>query len=386
VSNRFLYPAGGEEPEGDPALPVTFVFAAGDQRIDYTIPAMYKWTDRVLGDQYRPFEIVPPVTLRFSERALLFPTAANEAVRVTVHAERDGVSGVLRLKLPQGWGAKPEAERIELPKKGDQKVISFAIAPTSQPSNGTAVAELVIGDQRYSSDLTTIDYEHIPVQTAITPAEVRLVRENVKTSGTTVGYIMGSGDEVPDALRQMGFRVTLLEDDDIGAGDLARFDTIIAGVRAYNVRDALKRSHARLMDYVERGGRYVVQYQTANETLAKEIGPYPIELSRDRVTDETAAVTILRPDHALVTVPNAITQRDFEGWVQERGLSFARTFDPRYATVFASHDSGEQDLPGGTLVANHGKGTYIYSGYAWFRQLPAGVPGAYRLFANLVSR
>jgi hypothetical protein len=380
-----LYPAGDHRADAEAPLGVTFAVEVDGQTLEYRVPVLYRWTDRIQGDQYRNVEVIPAASIHFAENVLLFPNAGNRGVRLTVRAENDGVSGQLRLRLPNGWGSKPEVEAIDLPKKGDEVTVSFAIAPTATPSAGSAVAELKTAAGTISTELTTIDYDHIPVQTLFLPAAVRLVREDVKIGRKNVGYIMGAGDDVPQSLRQMGFDVTLLSDEQIASGDLSRFDTIVAGVRAYNTNAALKRSHRRLIQYVENGGRYVVQYQTGDETMAKEIGPFPFRVTRERVTDETAPVTILEPGHQLFTWPNAITPRDFEGWVQERGLTFARDHDPRYQTVMASHDPGEPDHPGGTLVAKVGKGTYIYSSYAWFRQLPAGVPGAYRLFANLVS-
>jgi hypothetical protein len=191
---------------------------------------------------------------------------------------------------------------------------------------------------------------------------------------------------VPDALRQVGYEVTLLRDEDLEAIDLSRFDAVITGVRAYNTRAALRREQRRLLEYVERGGTLVVEYNTPDRTLeGVQLGPYPFKLTQDRVTDEEAAVTMLAPADALLNEPNKITAADFGGWVQERGLYFASEWDARYTPLFASHDSGEQELKGSTLVARYGRGTYVFTSLAFFRQLPAGVPGAYRLFVNMIS-
>jgi hypothetical protein len=208
-----------------------------------------------------------------------------------------------------------------------------------------------------------------------------------------VGYIMGAGDEVPEALRQMGCEVTLLTESDLTSGDLARFDAIVTGVRAYNVRADLRASHPRLMEYVHNGGAMLVQYNVAEDrrfstgadSNLAHMGPYPFTVGRDRVTVEEAPVEFLSMKNPLLRAPNTITSKDFEGWVQERGLYFASQWDPHYETVFSSHDPKEKDLPGGTLFTRYGKGVYVFSSYAWFRQLPAGVPGAYRIFANLLS-
>jgi hypothetical protein len=217
-------------------------------------------------------------------------------------------------------------------------------------------------------------------------AAAKLVRVDLQRHGSRIGYVMGSGDEVPEALRQVGYDVTLLSDEELEAGDLSRFDAVITGVRAYNTRAVLRRQQKRLLEYVERGGTLVVQYNTPDRTLeGAQVGPFPFKLTQDRVTDEAAAVNVLAPADALVSAPNRITDEDFKGWVQERGLYFASDWDARYTPLFASHDPGEQDSKGSTLVARVGRGTYVFTSLAFFRQLPAGVPGAYRLFVNMIS-
>ena len=216
----------------------------------------------------------------------------------------------------------------------------------------------------------------------------KVVRADIKRRGSRIGYIMGSGDDVPETLRQVGYDVTLLSDADLDRGDFARYDAIVTGIRAYNTRDRMHLAHAKLMQYVENGGTVVVQYNTANalDDLAVPVpGPFPFKISRERVTVEEAPVKLLAADHPVLTTPNRITAADFEGWVQERGLYFPNEWDPRYTTVLSTNDPGESEKPGGLLVAKHGKGTFVYTGYAFWRQLPAGVPGAIRTFVNLVS-
>jgi hypothetical protein len=215
---------------------------------------------------------------------------------------------------------------------------------------------------------------------------MKLVRADIKVTAKRVGYIMGAGDDMPDALRQMGVEVALLGPSDLDQGDLSRFDAIVAGVRAYNVRADLRANQPRLLEYVRNGGTYVVQYNTGDNAL--NMGPYPFTVppgTRWRVTVEEAPVAFPDPASPLLTSPNRITPADFEGWVQERGLYFSTQWDPRYQTVMASADPGEAPLAGGELWTRYGKGVYIFTAYAWFRQLPAGVPGAYRLFANFLS-
>jgi hypothetical protein len=217
---------------------------------------------------------------------------------------------------------------------------------------------------------------------------VRLSRFDLKRTRTRIGYIAGAGDEVPGALRQVGYDVTLLSDADLDRGDFSQYDAIVTGVRAYNTRKRLKEAHEKLMQYVNAGGTMVVQYNTANggdDLIVQAPGPYPFKLSRDRVTDEHAPIRFVDPAAPVLNVPNKLTQADFEGWQQERGLNFPNEWDSHYQTVLATNDPGESEKPGGELVARYGKGVFIYTAYAWWRQLPAGVPGAIRAFVNLVS-
>jgi hypothetical protein len=237
-----------------------------------------------------------------------------------------------------------------------------------------------------------INYPHIPAQTLFPPSEAKLVRASILTLAKNIGYIMGAGDEVPSALRQIGCDITLLSSDDLVRADLSKYDAIVTGVRAFNTRADLRANYPRLFDYAQNGGTLVVQYNVleggpfgGNPALLDHIGPYPIKVSRDRVTVEEAPVTFPNPQNPLLHVPNEITQHDFEGWVQERGLYFANEWDPKYQTVLETHDPGEQPMPGGMLYTKYGKGVYIFSAYSWFRELPAGVPGAFRIFANMLS-
>jgi hypothetical protein len=217
------------------------------------------------------------------------------------------------------------------------------------------------------------------------PAECKLVRANIQTKGHLIGYIPGAGDDVPQALEQMGYQVKLLTDDDINARNLAQFSAVVFGVRAYNTHDNIENWLPQVFQYVKNGGVAVAQYNTTAELKTKTLGPFPLDLSRDRVTDETAEVTVLAKDHPVMNVPNKITAKDFDGWVQERGLYFPNKWDPAWKPILSCHDPKEKPMDGGLLVAQSGKGYFVYTGYSWFRELPAGVPGAYRIFANMVS-
>jgi hypothetical protein len=219
-----------------------------------------------------------------------------------------------------------------------------------------------------------------------------VARSDILVLARTVGYVMGAGDEVPQALEQLGCDVKLLTAGDLARGDLSKYDAIVTGVRAFNVRADLRANHRRLMDYVAEGGTMIVQYNVleggffgGDPSVLARIGPYPLKIGRARVAEEDAPVTFPNPAHPLLNEPNRISQRDFDGWVQERGLYFAAEWDPAYQPVFESHDRGEKPLAGGTLYGRHGRGVYVFTAYSWFRQLPSGVPGAYRIFANMLS-
>ena len=378
------------EPERLSAAPVRFTVEIAGEKIACEVPISYRWTDRVYGDRYRALEILPPVTCRNDQSVYLFTGTSARDVRCTVQSTHAAVVGMLRLRLPAGWRAQPESTAFALANDAEQ-TLRFQVTPGAAAASGTLRAEAMVGGRPYDLRIQLMDYPHVPIQTLLAPAESRLLRADVRAGapgapGGTIGYLMGSGDQIPEALGQMGFRVTLLSDEDVENTDLSRFSCIVAGVRAYNVRPALRALSGKLLEYVSNGGRLVVQYLTPEDAVNDKIGPWPLKISRDRVTDEHAQMRLLQPTNALLNTPNKIGAADFAGWVQERGLSFAGPYDPRYVALLSANDPGEKPLDGGLIWTSYGRGVFIYSGLAFFRQLPAGVPGAWRLFANLVSR
>jgi hypothetical protein len=294
----------------------------------------------------------------------------------------------VRLQLPEGWKATPASVPFAPRARGEEVAAVFDVTPSAAASVGKLSVMLESGPRRVRlRGVAEIDYAHIPRQTVFPPAEARLVRLDLRKRGRRVGYVTGAGDEVPEALRQVGYEVVLLSDAELETADLSQFDAVVTGVRAYNTRAALRAQQRRLLEYVERGGTLVVQYNTAERALdGFALGPYPLKISRgDRVTVEDAPVRVLAPGDELLNAPNRITPADFEGWVQERGLEFPSEWDARYTPLFGMQDPGEPEKRGATLVARHGKGVYVYTSLAFFRQLPAGVPGAYKLFVNFIS-
>jgi LmbE family N-acetylglucosaminyl deacetylase len=375
-------------------LEVTFGLTIGGRRFTVTRAVAYKWTDPVLGERYRPFEVTPAVSVVPETGVLMFPGAAPKIVTVRLVAGAPSVSGVLRLEAPDGWTVGPASVRFDLGAVGSEKTLGFKVQPaaggggkSSAPAVLRAVAE--VGGARLGRAVVYIEHTHIPVQGYLADASVLLEPVDVALGGTKIGYLPGPGDEVPASLRRVGYDVTLLGDAALAAGHafLARFDALVVGVRAFNTNERLRAAHATLMAYVEAGGTLVVQYNTNNRLapLAADIGPWPFDIGQKRVTDEGAPVTFRPSAHPALTTPNRIAAADFEGWVQERGLYFAEKWDDHYETPLAMHDPGEPEQAGSLLWARYGKGTFVYTGLAFFRQLPAGVPGAYRLFANLLA-
>jgi hypothetical protein len=371
--------------ENAPPLVARARIASDEGSMDLEVPVRFRIVDPVDGELYRPFVVNPPVSVSLPEKVYVFSNGGAKTVLVNVRNEGGKISGSVSLRVPKGWDVKPADIPFEFSQKNENQSVSFSVQPGSGSSSGEFYVEATVGGRALQQDMVTIRYPHIPPQTVFPRAEGRLLRVDLKTISKRVGYIMGPGDEIPTALRQMGYSVTMLTDDDLKNGALNGYDVIIAGVRSYNLRPALRANQRKLMEFVEKGGTYIVQYMTPRRAETENMGPFPFSISGDRVSVEDAAVKFLAPGSPVLNTPNRITQEDFKGWIQERGLYFSDKWDARYTPVLASNDPGEPSRDGGLLVAKNGKGHYVFTGYAFFRQLPAGVPGAYRLFANLVS-
>ncbi len=382
-----------------PALEAVFSVRIAGTDVELTRPVQHRYVDRVYGELVRPLAVVPPVAVGLEEKALVFLDNRPRKVEVPVRSNAGKQSGDVHLEVPAGWKVDPPTRHFDLALTDEQTSVAFDLTAPAGDTRGTLKAVAQVGDRAVSVGTEVIQYPHIPVQTLFPPAQAALVRTDLKVLSKNVGYVMGAGDEVPQALRQMGCEVMLLTADDLARADLSKYDAIVTGVRAWNVRPDLRAHYLRLYDYAQKGGTVVVQYNVpegggpgptgaapTDNTILEHIGPYPIRISRtDRVTVEEAPVTYPNPQISLLQAPNKIVPADFQGWVQERGLYFADQWDTKYQTVLESHDPGEMPLPGGMLYARLGKGAYVFTAYSWFRELPAGVPGAYRIFANLLS-
>jgi hypothetical protein len=383
-------------PENPPLFRAHFHLRIESQNVDVDRPVLYRYIERAQGELTRPLVVEPPVALQWPQPALVFPSASSRSVELQLKTNVPDAAGQVQIQAPTGWNIAPAAQDFRLSGDGLEASRSFHVTPPSGNDKGILQANATVGDRTISAGMETISYPHIPTQVLFPPVKATLVRTDVRLLAKTVGYVVGAGDEVPEALRQLGADVVLLSSSDLGHGNLGRFDAIVTGVRAYNTRPDLRANQERLLEYVKEGGTLVVQYNfpelggpgadpnAADPNLA-HIGPYSITEGRDRVTVEDAPVNLPNPNSPLLHKPNEITPRDFEGWVQERGLNFASKWDSHYQPLFETHDPGEKPLLGGTLYTRYGKGAYVFTAFSWFRELPAGVPGAFRIFANLLS-
>ncbi|MCS7037567.1 MAG: PIG-L family deacetylase [Saprospiraceae bacterium] len=376
-------------PETPRALRVRWRLSVGGVPIEYETEIATKTEEPALGEVWQPFCVLPPAFVEFTEPCYLVRKASPIRIPVTlrVRAFRDSIHCRLRLLAPAEWkvALSNSAPETFLARKDQEWTYTFYIDAPKGPDLAMLRAEVEVNGKPCTDRLVEVRYDHIPPQYILLPAQARAVRLDLNTTARSVGYYMGAGDDGPDALRRMGCQVTLLEDRDMQPDALRKYDAIVLGIRAYNTRDALKRHQPLLFEYAQNGGTLVVQYNNSFDLVTPQVAPLPLRLSRTRVTDETAEMRILQPKHPALTTPNSIGPADFDGWVQERGLYFPDQWDAQFTPLLACNDPGEPSAEGALLVAPYGKGYIVYTGLAFFRQFPAGVPGAYRLFANLVS-
>ncbi len=371
--------------ENPPSVDVWATVKIGDNTLRFQTPLIYKWTDRVKGEQYRSFEIRPPVVTSIQNKLAIFTNDNSKVVKVRLKSNTNEVSGILKLNGNSNWQVSPEEISFSFDKKYAEKSFTFTITPPKIKNVANLSACILIDGKTYNKDMVEIYYDHIGYNTYFPDSKIKLVKLDINKFDGTIGYIMGAGDDVPEALENLGYKVIMLSDENLENENLNNFDAIITGIRAYNTRERLKYDQPKLINYVKNGGTLIVQYNVSYGLQTKNIGPYPFSLNHGRVTDENAEMKFLDPTSKLLNFPNRITNEDFENWVQERGLYFSDNWDNHYTTVFASHDEGENDLKGSLLYTKYGKGVFIYTGISFFRQLPAGVPGAFRLFVNLIS-
>jgi LmbE family N-acetylglucosaminyl deacetylase len=389
--DRFVWPEGSSA-----NMPFDLPLLETHAQIDYngaTIsmeqPAQFRHTDGMLGEQRSLLKVVPALSVHLSPDIAVIPLAGNHKKEFTVTVENQNPTAVeseIRLVIPAGWTVDPASRTVKFTRQGELATAQFMVTAPATAGNYKVQAIAKSGNQEFKTGYTPIAYPHIETRYVYSAAESKAEIFDVKALVTSVGYVEGAGDKIPEALQQLGVKVTKLSSEDLANGDLSRFPAIVLGVRAYGVREDLVTYNKRLLDYVSNGGTLIVQYNRSAETQRNQFGPYPFTINDNgRVTNEEAPVKILNPAMQLFNVPNKISATDFEGWVQERGNYFLSAWDPKYTPILESADPNEAPQQGGMVIAKVGKGSYVYTGYGFFRQLPDGVPGAYRLFANLIS-
>jgi hypothetical protein len=357
----------------------------GDETISIPAEPVQRMTQATGIKATRRVEVIAPVSLLPETGVRLFAPGSPKTISIAITTARPEVKGVLGLTVPKGWSVTPAKKSFELKSAGDKLNVEFTVQAPPKAEKGVIAAHAMVNGRSFGVERKIIDYPHIPILLLQPNATVKAVALTCDLAAKNVGYLPGSGDGVAAALTEMGCNVTQLSGTDLVDDKLKGFDAIVTGVRAFNVRtDLSEKTSDALAAFAEQGGTVVIQYNRP-EGLKAKLFPYRLQLSTLRITDEHSPMTILAPDHPAFNKPNKITQADFDGWVQERGTYFASGWDSHFTPLLASEDAGEEPLKGSLLVASYGKGTLVFTGLTFFRQLPAGVPGAYRLFANLVS-
>ncbi len=374
-------------PETPGALEATFTLDFDGMTIPFSKEVVYKFAKPDKGELYQPFEIIPEATAKFNDKVLIFSDDSPKEIPVTLRAHKDNLVGRVQLCHGKGWTVDTETKAFNIEKKGDEQTIYFTLSPPSNENEDYISPIIKIDGRELTKELVTIGYDHVPTQTVLLPSEAKVVRLDIQKVGQHIGYIVGAGDDVPTSLEQIGYTVHIIDPATITEDTLDNYDAVVLGIRAYNVVEDLSFKQKYILDYVKKGGNVIVQYNTAGrwDNQFENIAPFQLEISRDRVTDENSEVRIIAKDHALVNFPNKITPNDFNGWVQERGLYFPDKWGKEFTPILEMKDEGESSTQGSLLVAPYGKGHYIYTGLSLFRELPAGVPGAYKLLSNMIS-
>jgi LmbE family N-acetylglucosaminyl deacetylase len=376
-------------PENAPAFPIEYVFEVSGQTLVVNDEPVFLGKPAAK-ERPRRVDVIPPVSFRFASGVSLFHPGATRPVTMEVIAARPHQSGAVRIETPSGWKVTPSEQPFHTAAIGEKARFTFNITAPAKPATERITASVTVNGQPFSNQRIEINYPHLPFILLQPTARARVVSVDFAAKAKNVGYLPGAGDSVDQALAELGCAVTTLSGADLTPEKLRRLDAVVIGVRAFNERTDLAPMITNLFAFVENGGTVIVQYNRPNGLKTQRLGPYPLSIQGSapqlRITDELAPVTFLAPTHAALTTPNRIAPADFESWFQERGAYFPSSWDKEhYETILAMADPGEEPLQSGILIAKHGQGHWVYTGVAFFRQLPAGVPGAYRLFANLVS-
>lgn len=372
-------------PEASPAFHVPIILKFETDQIDMSLPVIYKTTDRVRGEIYEPFNVVPSVAVSIKNPVYIYSNNEQKEIQVNIKAFKDITGLTLFANIPENW-IQPMVRQQQFSMfKGESKTFTFKVTSPDESSQGDIEVYAMTANQKFDEEVINIDYNHIPDQQLLKPAKARLVNPGLKNLAQSIAYINGAGDDVATAIEAIGGKVTKFEPSEVPA-NLSKYDAVVVGIRAYNVApEDMAGLQSSLKSYVESGGTLIMQYNTDRGISKNALGPLPISLSRKRVTDENAAVTFLAPDNKVLNFPNTINPDDFNGWVQERGLYFPDSWDPAFVPILGMSDQGEEETTGSLIVAPYGKGYVVYTGLSLFRELPAGVSGAYKLLANMIS-
>lgn len=366
-------------------IKVTFLIDINGTTIPFERNVVYKYNDDVKGEVYQPLDIVPIVTSKLNEKVYIFNSNRSKTVTVKAKAGKNAISGTIKLSLPEDWSVSPAEIPFIINKKGGEVLAVFKVSPSKEASEVDIKSIVTVNNQVFDKEKIDIDYPHIFKQMVLQPATAKGIRLKIKTKNEKIAYIMGAGDEIPKSLEQMGYSVLIIKPEHISTELLAPYDVVMTGIRAYNTVNALATKQKILLDFVKNGKTMIVQYNTLGDFVTDNFSPYKLKISRDRVTDENAEVRFLAPDHQVLNYPNKITTDDFKGWTQEQGLYYPSEWDAAFTPILSSNDKGETPKDGALLVAKYGKGNYIYTGLSFFRELPVGVSGAFRLMANLIA-
>lgn len=375
-------------PQTENDLPVTFVLDIEGTTIDFTKNITYKFNSPENGETYRPFVVLPDVVVSFTNNVVVFGDNNPKDVWVKVKTLQNNTKGTVTLQIPKGWTISPKEITFDIQKKGEESLLRFTLTPPSNPDNATLTIVATTNGKTFNQQLIEIDYDHIPKQTVLKTAVAKAIRLDLKKYKQNIAYLMGATDEIPQGLEQIGYNVKLISASDITSENLATFDAVILGIRAYNTIPELKLKSKILNHYAENGGTVIMQYITSgyrDNTDISDFTPYRLTIGRDRVTEEDAKVSWVNPTHPVLSYPNKITEKDFENWIQERGLYFATEWSEKFEPIFSMNDKNESPKLGSLLIAKHGKGHFVYTGISFFRQIPNGTEGAYRLLVNLIE-
>jgi LmbE family N-acetylglucosaminyl deacetylase len=373
-------------PADPPSIRAALKIEVNGTPITLETPVIYKTVDPAEGEVIKPLSIIPPVTVESKDEVLMFNQGHERIIQLKLAAVEDTVKGDLHLKtsLPD-WKVSPTVIPWSFDKAGESITVQCTITPPAKASRADLIPEITIGTDTFHHKITTVDYDHLPYLSVVSDATVHLQSMDIKTTPRSIAYITGAGDDVPASLMQIGYTIDVIDIESLSASTIEKYQVVLLGIRAFNTVDALAYKNKILFDWIREGGTMIVQYNVNRGLVTEEIAPYSLSLSRDRITEENAQVTVLSPDHDALNFPNKITQDDFIGWVQERGLYFPNKWDEAFTPLLEMNDTGETPTRGALLVAPYGEGYYVYSGLSWFRHLPAGNTGPYRLLSNLIS-